>query len=56
MDSLATTLSSQGRVKEAEIMHQQTLEGRIKVLGAEHPGTLKSMNNLAATKEKLGVH
>jgi prophage maintenance system killer protein len=40
-------LDSQGKYKEAEAMHQQTLQLKEKVLGKEHPSMLNSMNNLA---------
>ncbi|KAF2818040.1 hypothetical protein CC86DRAFT_310088, partial [Ophiobolus disseminans] len=39
---------SQGKYKEAEAMHRQTLALKEKVLGPEHPDTLTSMNNLAS--------
>jgi hypothetical protein len=40
-------LTSDGQYTEAEKMHRQTLEMRVKVLGPEHPETLTSINELA---------
>ena len=45
----ATTLSSDGRYKEAEELQVQVMQGRKRVLDDEHPSTLSSMNNLAST-------
>ncbi|MCJ1304921.1 hypothetical protein MMC08_007734 [Hypocenomyce scalaris] len=52
MNNLATVLARQGKYEAAEEMLQQTLTGRRKVLGMEHPDTLNSMNNLAVVLEK----
>jgi hypothetical protein len=46
MNNLGLVLGSQGKYKEAEAMHRQTLQLKEKVLGKEHPSTLDSMNNL----------
>ncbi|KAH0562201.1 hypothetical protein GP486_003102 [Trichoglossum hirsutum] len=57
-------VSSEGRYKEAEKAFVQVVEAWKSVLGAEHPDTLTSMNNLALTfwnqgrwkeAEELGV-
>jgi hypothetical protein len=40
-------LSSQGKYEEAEAMHRQDLEGSEKVLGREHPSTLRSIDILS---------
>jgi hypothetical protein len=47
--NLASTYWNQGRWKEAEDLEVQVIETRKRVLGAEHPSTLTSMNNLAHT-------
>jgi len=54
MNNLALVLDHQGRYAEAEGMHRQALELRRKVLGAEHPSTLSSMDNLASVLRSLG--
>jgi len=40
---------NQGRWKEAEELEVQVMETRKRVLGAEHPDMLTSVNNLAFT-------
>ena len=42
---------NQGRHTEAEPLYRRALDGREKVLGAEHPDTLASLNNLAILLE-----
>ena len=54
MSNLALTLRAQGKDGEAEKMDRQTLEARMKVLGAELPDTLTSMSNLAHTLRSFG--
>ena len=44
----------EGRYDEAESMYQETLETRRRTLGAEHPDTLTSLNNLAASYYSQG--
>ena len=39
---------------QAEALHRRALAGREAHLGANHPETLQSMNNLAVLLEKLG--
>lgn len=49
---------SQGKLKEAETISRQALEVREKMLGAEHPETLSSVNMLARAlynQGKLGT-
>ena len=41
-------------MEAARDLHQQTLDIVRRVLGDEHPNTLTSMNNLAATLQELG--
>jgi hypothetical protein len=43
------TYIEQGRWEEAEPLQVQAMETWKRVLGAEHPDTLKSINNLAMT-------
>ncbi|RYN43141.1 hypothetical protein AA0112_g627 [Alternaria arborescens] len=50
----ATTLSSDGRYKEAEELQVQVMQGRKRVLDDEHPSTLSSMANLASTYSNQG--
>ncbi|CAN9335124.1 unnamed protein product [Alternaria alternata] len=50
----ATTLSSDGRYKEAEELQVQVMQGRKRVLDDEHPSTLSSMANLASTYRNQG--
>ncbi len=47
MNNLALVLKNQGKYKQTEQMHQQTLELIEEVLGNEHSKTFTSMNNLA---------
>jgi hypothetical protein len=47
MNNLATVLRYQGKYKQAEEMHRQTLGLCETVLGKQHPSTLRNMNNLA---------
>ncbi|KAH8889893.1 hypothetical protein GQ53DRAFT_651431, partial [Thozetella sp. PMI_491] len=44
----------QGRWDEAERLEVEVMETRKTKLGAEHPDTLTSMNNLALTWKSLG--
>ncbi|MSU51737.1 MAG: tetratricopeptide repeat protein [Opitutus sp.] len=46
----------QGKFAEAATLHAQTLEIMQRVLGAEHPNTLTSMNNLASAYSSQGKH
>ena len=45
-----------GRHQEAESLDSRTFEARERILGAEHPDTLSSMNNLAVSLESTGRH
>ena len=40
--------------RQAEGLHRRALEGRESQLGAQHPDTLNSVNNLACLLEKQG--
>ena len=37
-------------------LYKQTLELRKRILGEEHPGTLRAMNNLVVSYTNLGRH
>ena len=50
---VADTYSLGGRWDEAETLRRQVMETRKKKLGADHPDTLGSMNNLAHTAKSF---
>ncbi|KFY39182.1 hypothetical protein V495_06100 [Pseudogymnoascus sp. VKM F-4514 (FW-929)] len=54
--NLAESLRQQGKYAEAAAMHLQTLQLQEKVLGKEHPDTLRSMNNLAESLRQQGKY
>jgi tetratricopeptide (TPR) repeat protein len=56
MSNLAASLLGLGRLKEAEVLSVQVLEGLKKCMGEEHPETLISMNSLARIRSELGQH
>jgi tetratricopeptide (TPR) repeat protein len=47
-------LQQEGKWKEAEKLFLQVIEARRRVIGAEHPDTLRAVGNLAATYRKQG--
>jgi Tetratricopeptide repeat len=49
MNNLAEVLYTLGDLDGAEHLHKLTVTGRERVLGGNHPDTLTSRNNLAAT-------
>ncbi|KAF1828470.1 hypothetical protein BDW02DRAFT_512229 [Decorospora gaudefroyi] len=49
MANLAATYRNQGRWDEAEKLEVQVIETSKMKLGADHPSTLASINNLAYT-------
>ncbi|GAB1310660.1 hypothetical protein MFIFM68171_00870 [Madurella fahalii] len=49
-------LQTRGKYEEAEALYRQTLKLRTRVLGAEHPDTLASINNLANTLHRQGKY
>lgn len=53
-NTLALVFMELGRSAEAEPLLRSALEVRQKMLGAEHPDTLVSINNLATVLEDLG--
>jgi tetratricopeptide (TPR) repeat protein len=52
--TISTVLFYEGRWKEAEELNVQVMETRKRVLGEEHPDTLRSMGNLASTYQNQG--
>ena len=54
--NVAGSTSMLGKYKEAEALYQQTLKLQTQVLGAEHPDTLRSMNNLVKTLHSRGKY
>jgi tetratricopeptide (TPR) repeat protein len=54
MNNLAEVLESQSKYEEAEKIHRQTLELKEKVLGRDHPYTLRSMKNLVWVLQSQG--
>jgi hypothetical protein len=51
MNNLASTLWGMGEWAQARQLQQQVLETCQRILGAEHPGTLTAMENLAHMQE-----
>ena len=51
---MQNTYREQGRLNEAEQLEIQVIEMTKKLLGAEHPDTLTSMENLASTYRRQG--
>jgi hypothetical protein len=54
MNNLAVTLRLQGDLAGARALQEETLAASRRVLGAEHPNTLISMDNLAETLRSQG--
>jgi tetratricopeptide (TPR) repeat protein len=54
MNELGIALEKQGRYKEAEAMHRQTLATQENVLGKRHPDTLMSMHGIAKALNSQG--
>ena len=55
MENLASTYSEQGRWNEAEQLQVLIISTKKKLLGAEHPGTLMSIEDLARIYHNKGV-
>ena len=53
-DRAAMYLRSRGQYRQAQTLLEQSLAGRRRVLGQDHPNTLQSMNNLAVARRNLG--
>ena len=43
-----------GQLKDAEVLYRRALEAQERTLGAEHPDTLASVNNLAVCLRAMG--
>jgi len=54
MLNLAGTLSADGELAGARKLEEQVLNTRMRLLGPEHPDTLRAMNNLAMTLSQQG--
>ena len=54
MNNLTAILSKEGKFAEAEQIGSEVLDIRRRVLGPDHPLTLRSMSNLADSLTKLG--
>jgi tetratricopeptide (TPR) repeat protein len=54
MDQIATSFESLGRSSEAEPLFKDALECRRRVLGDDHPDTIRSINNYAGVLDSLG--
>jgi len=54
MNNLASMYEEQGKLKEAEELEVQVIEGSEKALGREHPFTLTSIANLATIYSNQG--
>jgi tetratricopeptide (TPR) repeat protein len=55
-DKFGMLLEEQGYFKEAETLNSKVLDTRNRILGVEHPGTIRAMGNLAATDRSLGKY
>ena len=49
-------LQEQGHFKEAEILENEVLDTKNRILGVEHPATIRAMLNLAVTYKSLGKY
>jgi hypothetical protein len=56
VDNIADEFRRAGDAAVEIILRQTVLDAEIKVLGPDHPDTLKSQNNLALTLDSLGRH
>jgi tetratricopeptide (TPR) repeat protein len=54
MNNLAITLGYQGQLDAAAAMFKEVLEKRQRILGDEHPSTIRAINNLASTLNAQG--
>jgi len=51
---VATSYQEAGRTAEAITLHEQNLADRERMLGADHPETLQTRNNLAIAYQEAG--
>jgi hypothetical protein len=56
MNTLAVLYYSQAKYAQAEEFASETLQIRRRVLGLDHPDTLRSRNNLANTYQEQGKY
>ena len=56
MGNLAATYQYMGEYTEAEKLKVQVLDARNRILGVEHPDTIRAMASLAATHHDLGKY
>ena len=56
MGNLPSTYGSLGKYTEAEKLKIQVLDARNRILGVEHPDTIRAMANLASTYYSLGKY
>lgn len=56
MNNPAVMLDSQGKYREVEAIHRETLQLREKVLGKERLSILHSINNLVVVLESQGKY
>ncbi|KIJ93731.1 hypothetical protein K443DRAFT_12658 [Laccaria amethystina LaAM-08-1] len=56
MANLAATYQNLGKYTEAERMEIQVLDARNRILGVEHPETIKALSQLAETYQNLGKY
>ena len=56
LSNVAIFLSQKGNYKDAQELKERVLAVRRRVLGEEHPDTLRSINNLAVTLSAQGEH
>ena len=54
LNNLGNVLRAQGRLREAEPLLREALEKRRRVLGEEHPSTLRSINSLGVLLQAQG--
>jgi tetratricopeptide (TPR) repeat protein len=55
-DKFGMLLQEQGYFKEAEMLENKVVDTRNRILGVEHPDTIRAMANLAAIYQHLGKY
>ena len=53
-NNLALAYLSAGRIPDAVAIFERNLADRERVLGSDHPDTLKALNNLASAQQSAG--
>ncbi|MFE0695061.1 tetratricopeptide repeat protein [Streptomyces sp. NPDC058869] len=56
LEVLANALAAAGTASEELLLRRHVLDAETRILGPDHPNTLASRNNLAATLSELGEH